>query len=52
MHYKDIVLLFRPKLRYPYYTDGGDGALLYGYGGKDLYSYTGFETLSGHFKRR
>ena len=52
LHFNGIVLLFRPKFRYPYYTDRGDGALVYGYGGKDLHNYTDFETLSGYFKRR
>ncbi|XP_037078017.1 uncharacterized protein LOC119099237 [Pollicipes pollicipes] len=42
----------RPKYRYPFYDQHGNGHLLYGYGDKRLYSYTKFKPLEGYSKRR
>jgi len=39
----------RPKFRYPYYDRNGQGYLLYGYGGKELYEYSVFKPLEGYF---
>ncbi|KAF0300875.1 hypothetical protein FJT64_000363 [Amphibalanus amphitrite] len=40
----------RPKFRYPYYNDDGEGALVYGYGDKYLYTYTDFKTIFGYYR--
>ncbi|CAH0392520.1 unnamed protein product [Bemisia tabaci] len=37
----------RPKYRYPYYDENGNGKLLYGYGGPDLYPYKYYSPLEG-----
>ena len=39
----------KPKYRYPYYDHKGRGYLLYGYGGRELYSYEEFDTLEGFY---
>ena len=39
----------RPNYRYPYYDSKGKGYLLYGYGGRELYEYSEFETLEGWY---
>ena len=52
MYVLNSAFRFRPSFRYPYYSDRGDGVLLYGYGDKYLYTYTDFKTLHGYYKRR
>ncbi|XP_060529503.1 uncharacterized protein LOC132703946 [Cylas formicarius] len=37
----------RPKYRYPYYDENGNGKLLYGYGDDKLYQYKVFTPLEG-----
>ncbi|CAG9764877.1 unnamed protein product [Ceutorhynchus assimilis] len=37
----------RPKYRYPYYDENGNGRLLYGYGDDKLYQYKVFTPLEG-----
>ena len=39
-----------PKYRYPYYDEHGNGKLLYGFGGKDLYKYSVFKPIDGYLK--
>ena len=38
-----------PSFRYPYYDVTGQGYLVYGYGGSDLYTYSEFEALEGYY---
>jgi len=40
-----------PRHRYPYYNKDGEGKLIYGYGGQDLYRYSVFKPLDGYFKK-
>jgi hypothetical protein len=39
-----------PKYRYPYYDEHGNGKLLYGFGGKDLYKYSVFKPIEGYLR--
>ncbi len=39
-----------PKYRYPYYDEHGNGKLLYGFGGKDLYKYSVFKPIDGYLR--
>ena len=39
-----------PKYRFPYYDEHGNGKLLYGFGGKDLYKYSVFKPIDGYLK--
>ena len=41
----------RPRHRYPYYNEHGNGKLVYGYGGRTLYKYSIFRPLEGYFRR-
>ena len=41
----------RPNYRYPYYDAAGNGQLLYGYGGSELFSYNKFTPLEGIYRR-
>ncbi|KAA0202545.1 hypothetical protein HAZT_HAZT008815 [Hyalella azteca] len=41
----------RPRYRYPYYDAEGNGELLYGYGGKRLYSYSVFLPVEGYYRK-
>jgi len=41
----------RPKYRFPYYSPKGIGASSrYGYGNQDVFNYTEFSILEGHYK--
>lgn len=41
----------KPSYRYPYYDEKGYGKLLYGYGGRHLYSYNNFKPLEGYSRK-
>lgn len=42
----------RPPYRWPYYKQDGQGELLYGYGGQELYEYSVFKPLEGYYRRK
>ena len=44
-------IVFLKPFRYPYYNKYGEGKLIYGYGGQDLYRYSVFKPLDGYFKK-